>query len=209
MERHDTHNLSHTTSEEHTYKIDNNSKMTSIDCIYYPKEEVKYDWFKFISKSSKDYINYEIDNELININEISLNKEIKEKNPIKNEKIQSSYDEKKKEIIKEQIMKLKLKEFEEKIEEKKKEPEKKSIFLKNGILVRKIQNEQNENNNKNIINNQNEDIRHSNIIKTSQNDKDNKVIENENIKNIRYINKPKKIFMTKCCIKKKRTIFFF
>ena len=89
MERHDTHNISCSSSEDHSYKLENyqTTKNVSSENKFYTKEEEKNEWSKIISNKNIG------DNESYNINDIIQNNEnkktkqedIKKKNNNKNE----------------------------------------------------------------------------------------------------------------------------
>ena len=118
MERHDTHNLSCSSSEEHSYKLDNisSSKVIPSDNKSQIKIEEKNEWSKIILNNFKEIKNtLGIENESFNISNISKNQQIKEK-------YQKEY---KRDIIEKN--KLKKKEFSQnnKIIEKKEENEEK------------------------------------------------------------------------------------
>lgn len=253
MERHETHAVSYSSSDDHSYQNDNNKTIKNISSEgkLFIKEEEKNDWSNFIANNFeeiKDFIdtqgeinngnevksynklinkNKENNNEKIKgkksdknknkkkdnskskkkINDIIEKKEYKNKKEINkitltNKKIENN--EKKEKIVNENLEKNEKKEEKfEKFESKKEkeENEEKQKVLSNGIIVTKInlQKERDEN----TIIKENKKIMKENVIKKyfSQYDK----IEKN--KNPMIIKKPKKNFITKIFISKRKRRF--
>ena len=86
MERHDTHALSYSSSEEHSYYYFDNNKNLSTKNIssenhFYEKEEEKNEWSKILISNFKEIKNIMgIQDELFNLNEKSYNKSKNEVN---------------------------------------------------------------------------------------------------------------------------------
>ena len=86
MERHDTHALSCSSSEEHSYQFDKNisTKNISSENELYSKEEEKNDWSNIIINNFKEMKNtMGIQGDSFNLNDIS-NQEKEEKNKNEN-----------------------------------------------------------------------------------------------------------------------------
>ena len=102
MERHDTHEISYSSSEEHSYQLDKNlsTKNISTENKYYIKEEEKNDWTEIFINNFKEMKNLiGIQGDIYNLNDISQSREFKEKIKESNtNSIKSS-----KEILKEKI----------------------------------------------------------------------------------------------------------
>ena len=173
MERHDTHNISCSSSEEHSYKLENyqTTKNISSENKFYIKEEEKNEWSKIISNKNIG------DNESYNINDIIQNSENKEAN-------KEDFKKKNNNNKNERKLKSKSNSPDNKTkgnEQKKKKKYNKYTKLNNGIVVKKI-NQINYKfpdiiNKSNLNGNNNTNMNRDNKI----NENDNNINENNNI----------------------------
>ena len=245
MERHDTHALSCSSSEEHSYQFDKNisTKNISSENELYSKEEEKNDWSNIIINNFKEMKNtMGIQGDSFNLNDISnQEKEEKNKNENKSKNKDKNKDKsrdkkfiKKKEILKNKskdkkidIIKEKNKsqtknnspinkkkeissknqkieknekfEKNEKNEKKEKKVQKLEKFtvLDNGIVMKRI-NQQNSPDENNIINERKMKMMKENIIKEYLSHYD------KNQKPPMIIKKPNRSFITKKYIYKSK-----
>ena len=103
MERHDTHALSYSSSEEHSYQFDKNlsTKNFQSENKYFTKEEEKNDWTNIFINSFKEMKNSIGLGDLCNFNDISQSGEINEK--IKDNKDMNKSNKNSKDILKDKI----------------------------------------------------------------------------------------------------------
>ena len=103
MERHDTHALSYSSSEEHSYQFDKNlsSKNFQSENKYFTKEEEKNDWTNIFINSFKEMKNSIGLGDLCNFNDMSKSEEINEK--IKDIKDVEKSNKNSKDILKDKI----------------------------------------------------------------------------------------------------------
>ena len=242
MERHHTHALSYTSSEEHSYQLDKNisTKNISSENEYYSKEEEKNDWSNIIVNNFKEMKNtMGMQGESFNLNDFSNSQENEEKNKNadksknndknknksrdiklikKKEILKNKSKDKKPDKIKEKnisknknnspINKKEITSKKEKLEknakiEKKEKKEKKEpklpkfTVLDNGIVMKRI-NQQNAPDENNIINERKIKMMKEDIIK------DYLSHYNKSEKPPMIINKPKRSFITKKYVYKKK-----
>ena len=103
MERHDTHALSYSSSEEHSYQFDRNLSTRNFQSEnkYFTKEEEKNDWTNIFINSFKEMKNSIGLGDLCNFNDISQSGEIIEK--IKDIKDMKKSNKNSKDILKDKI----------------------------------------------------------------------------------------------------------
>ena len=125
MERHDTHALSCSSSEEHSYQLDKNisTKNISSENELYTKEEEKNDWSNIIINNFKEMKNtMGLQGESFNLNEFSNSQENDEKNKIENKDKDKNKNKNKNKIRDKKIIKsidiLKNKSKDKKIKDK-------------------------------------------------------------------------------------------